>query len=128
MPARIKIITVFYFIILVGVVVLADNKGTAHLLRFSGGIPYFDKISHFLLMGGLSFLVNAALKAREVSLSKLRYLLGTLLVLLIVSLEEFSQLFVSGRAFDIGDLVADYLGIFIFGEIARRIVLKYQVE
>ena len=128
MPIRVKIVTVVYFLILVGIVVLANNKGTAHLLRFSGGIPYFDKIAHFLLMGGFSFLLNLALKARLVNAWKVRYLLGTLLVLIIVTLEEFSQLYVSGRAFDIGDLVADYAGIFIFGEVARRIVQKYRVK
>ena len=111
-----------------GIVVLADNKGTQYLLKFSGGIPYFDKIAHFFLMGGFSFLVNLVLRVREFSVWKFRYLLGSLIVLIIVTIEEFSQIFISGRAFDLGDLVADYLGIFIFGELARIIYRKYLLK
>ena len=119
MVAKIKIITVVYFLILVGIVVLADSRGTQFFLKLNFGIPYFDKVGHFVLMGGLSFLVNLALRAKTVSIWKIQYLLGSLIVLLIVTIEEFSQMFISGRAFDWGDLVADYLGIFIFGELAR---------
>jgi len=52
MPAIIKIITAIYIFIIVGIVVLANVNSTQYLLKFSGGIPYFDKIAHFLLMGG----------------------------------------------------------------------------
>lgn len=125
MSAKIKIITVIYVFIIAGIVVLADVKSTQYLLKFSGGIPYFDKIAHFLLMGGFSFLVNLLLSARKVSLWKFRYLLGSLIVLAIVTVEECSQLFISGRSFDIGDLIADYLGIILFGELARFIFRRY---
>lgn len=125
MSAKIKIFTAIYIFVIAGIVVLADNKGTQYLLKFGGGIPYFDKIGHFLLMGGFSFFVNLVLRVREFSLWKIRYLLGSFIVLIIVTIEEFSQIFISGRAFDWGDLVADYLGIFIFGEIARIIYRKY---
>ena len=42
-----------------------------------------------------------------------------LIVLVIVTVEEVSQIFIRGRTFDAGDLVADAAGIIIFGEIAR---------
>jgi VanZ family protein len=45
-----------------------------------------------------------------------------LIVLAIVTAEEFSQIFIRGRTFDAGDLLADATGIFIFGEIARLVV------
>jgi VanZ family protein len=48
-------------------------------------------------------------------------LLGSLIVLAIVTVEEVSQIFVQGRSFDAGDLLADGAGILIFGEIARFI-------
>jgi hypothetical protein len=35
-----------------------------------------------------------------------------------VTLEEISQLLVETRAFDLMDLFADYLGIFVFGRLA----------
>ena len=119
MSARIKILTIVYFFILAGIIFLADRKGTRYLLNFVGNIPYGDKIGHFVLMGVFSFLVNLALSAQRFQIWKFRYLSGSLIVLLIVTLEEFSQIFIRGRAFDLTDLIVDYLGIFLFGEIAR---------
>lgn len=128
MSTSVGIIAVIYFLWLVGIVVLANSKGTQHFVDFGVGIPYFDKIAHFVLMGGLSLLVNLALKVRKVKLLSISYLLGSVAVLVIVTIEEASQIFVRGRAFDLGDLVADYLGIIIFGEFARFICGEYVVK
>ena len=125
MSTRIKIITTIYFLILVGIVVLANNKGTTHLLQFSGGIPYFDKIAHFFLMGLFSFLLNIALGLKSVRLIWFNVLLGSLVVFVVVTIEEFSQIYVSGRAFDLGDLAADYVGISIFSVLAGRYFRRF---
>ncbi len=128
MSSKIKIITAIYVLIIIGIIIIANTKSTQYLLRFSGGIPYFDKLGHFFLMGILSFLVNLLLKAKNVKIWKIKYLLGTLIVITLVTLEEVSQIYISGRAFDIGDLIADYLGIFLFGELARFIYGRYLVK
>ena len=123
MSARIKILTLIYILILVGIIFLADVRGTNYF-SFIRNVPFGDKIGHFLLMGMFSFLLNLALKAKIVQLWFFRYLLGSLIVVGLVTLEEFSQIFVRRRTFDLTDLVADYAGIFIFGEIARSICRK----
>jgi polysaccharide biosynthesis protein VpsQ len=122
MPAKIKILTFVYILLIAGIIIVANFKSTHYLLKFGGGIPYFDKIAHFFLMGGFSFLVNLVLQARTFSVRKARFLLGTVIVLTVVTIEEISQIFVAGRSFDYGDLVADYLGILLFGELARLLV------
>ena len=119
-----KILLVVYVFILAVIIFLADRRGTRYLLNFVGNIPYGDKLGHFCLMGGFSFLLNLVLDARTVSVWKLDYLLGSLIVLAVVTIEEISQIFVRGRTFDWGDLFFDYLGIFIFGELARFICRK----
>ena len=119
--ARMKILLVVYIFILAVIIFLADRKGTRYMLNFVGNIPYGDKLGHFLLMGGFSFLLNLALNARNFGLWKFNYLLGSLIVLIVVTIEEISQIFVSGRTFDWSDLVFDCLGIIIFGELARFI-------
>ena len=119
--ARMKILLVVYVLILAVIIFLADRKGTRYLLNFVGNIPYGDKLGHFCLMGGFSFLLNLVLDARTISAWKLNYLLGSLIVLAVVTIEEVSQLFVRGRTFDWSDLFFDYLGIFLFGELARFI-------
>ena len=117
--ARMKILLAAYVFILAVIVFLADRKGTRYMLNFVGNIPYGDKLGHFCLMGGFSFLLNLVLKAKTFRLLKINVLLGSLIVLLVVTIEEFSQLFVSGRSFDWSDLVFDYMGIFIFGKLAE---------
>ena len=119
--ARMKILLVVYIFILAVIIFLADRRGTRYLLNFVGNIPYGDKLGHFLLMGGFSFLLNLVLNARTFRIWKFSYLLGSLIVLVIVTIEELSQMFVAGRTFDWSDLVFDFLGIFIFGELARYI-------
>lgn len=116
---KIKIVTTVYVFILAGIVVLADFRGTRYLLDFVGSIPFGDKIGHFLLMGTFSFLLNLALSAKTIRFWRINVLLGSSIVLTLVTLEEFSQIFVVGRSFDLTDLVFDYAGIFIFGEAAR---------
>ncbi len=119
LSAGIKIVTVIYIFILAGIIVLADYGGTQNVLSFFGDVPYSDKIGHFCLMGILSLLVNLVLEARGVQIWKVNYLLGRLIVSIFVLTEEFSQIFIRGRSFDLTDLVFDFAGIILFGEIAR---------
>lgn len=125
MSKRIKILTIVYIFILAGIIVLADLKGTRYLLNFVRFVPYGDKVGHFFLMGIFSLMLNLALNARTFRLWKIQFLLGTLIVLIVVTIEEFSQIFVRGRSFDLTDLVVDFAGIFIFGELARLICRKF---
>ncbi len=128
MSARIKIITLIYVFILAGIVVLADVRQTQYLFTFIRSLPLGDKIGHFCLMGMFSLLVNLAFNAKTFRFRKLNYLLGSLIVLTVVTAEEFSQFFILGRTFDAGDLVFDYAGIFIFGETARFIRRKVTTD
>ena len=121
-----KILLVVYVFVLAVIIFLADRKGTSYLLNFVGNIPYGDKLGHFCLMGGFAFLLNLVLDARTIKFWKFNFLLGSLIVLTIVTLEEFSQIFIRGRTFDLGDLFFDYLGIFLFGELARFICRRYK--
>ena len=127
MSARIKIIALIYIFILAGIIFVADLHGTSYF-AFVGLLPFGDKIGHFCLMGMFSLVVNLALSATTIGIWKLRYLLGSLIVLTIVTIEEFSQIFVRGRGFDSGDLLADAAGIFIFGETARFVAQRYFSE
>jgi VanZ family protein len=119
--ARMKILLIVYILVLAVIIFIASQKGTRYVLNFVGNIPYGDKLGHFLLMGGFSFLLNLVLNAKTFGVGKFNYLLGSLIVVVVVTLEELSQKFVAGRTFDWGDLVFDYFGIFVFGELARFI-------
>ena len=116
-----KITLYVYVFILAVIIFLADWNGTAYLLDLVMYVPFGDKIGHFLLAGIFSFLLNMVLGARKVSLRRIKYLTGSLIVLTIVTIEEISQIFVSGRTFDWSDLFFDYLGVYLFGVIAQVI-------
>ena len=89
-----------------------DVGQTQYLFTFIESLPPGDKIGHFCLMEMLSLFVNLALNAKTFQFWKLNYLLGSFIVLAIVTAEEFSQFFISGRTFDLSDLIFDYAGIF----------------
>lgn len=118
---KIRLLAVVYVIALVAIIFIADIEQYKHLLQPIRGIPYGDKISHFLLMGLLSFLVNLSFSCSRIKVLGLYFLKGSLIVAVIVTIEEFSQLFLKYRTFDLIDLVSDYLGIFLFGRLAHLV-------
>lgn len=119
MPVRIKALAAVCFFILAGIVLLASLPETQYLFKPVRRLPFGDKLGHFFLMGFFSFLVNLLLRARCFQVWKVRCLIGSVLVLTVVTLEEFSQLFISSRSFDVADLLFDLAGILMFGELAR---------
>jgi len=81
-------------------------------------LPLGDKISHFFLMGGFAFFVNLALSCRTFTFRKKQILTGSAVVLILVLLEEFSQIYFPYRTFSIGDIIADTGGIILFSYLA----------
>jgi VanZ family protein len=73
------------------------------------------------MMGIFAFLLNWSLNFKQIW----RISLGSLIVLVIVTIEEISQIFIRGRTFSWNDLVADLLGIVIFGELGGLIVKRW---
>lgn len=124
MSAKIRILTGIYLLIVAGIIVVADIKSTSYLLSFVGNIPYGDKIGHFVLFGVLAFLVNFTFGMRSFSFGRFEYLLGSLIVMIVITAEEFTQIFMRGRTFSWLDLLCGYAGILVFGEMARVVYRK----
>jgi len=111
--------TVLFGIALVGVVALANSgSATAELLNIVQNIPGRDKTVHFLLMGTMALLLNLCWRAERWQMGPVPVLKGSIVVGVVVTLEEFSQLFVPLRSFSFEDLAYDYLGIFLMGQCA----------
>ena len=114
------------FLLFIGFVILSANSGWDFF--FFGWVKYLplgDKMAHFLLVGGVSFFVNLLLEVKKIKIGKFAFLLGSCLVFAFITLEEFSQLFLTRRNFDLVDLSANYLGIFFFGQLAFLICEKF---
>jgi len=116
---NIKIITALYILLILLIITLANQGDYLYFIKiFIDKIPYGDKLGHFLLMGLLAFFVNLLFKCAEFKVLKLSFLKGSVIVFFVITLEEFSQIFIETRSFDLGDLGSDYLGILVFGRLA----------
>jgi VanZ family protein len=120
-PLWLRATTIGFAIFLLGLVLLA-NRGVELLRQVAAFVPGGDKTAHFALMGTMAFLMNLCWRSERWQLGPLPVLKGSALVALIVTLEEFSQLFMIRRSFSFEDLAYDYLGILIFGQIAAWLV------
>jgi polysaccharide biosynthesis protein VpsQ len=102
------------------IVIAADAGRLPKYLTVFYNFPFGDKLGHFSIMGLLAFVVNAALFPRDVNLFGRPFLLGTILIVVFVTLEEISQNFFPSRTADLIDLLASYLGIFFADWLCRR--------
>ena len=119
---RLKWLALAYAATLVILVVVAGRGQLA--VRWLLHLPYGDKIGHFVLMGIMSFLVNAALGDARLRWRGLAARKGSVLVGAVVLFEEVSQLWLEYRAFELADLAADFAGIWVFAELAAHVVAR----
>ena len=119
-----RILVILFAGFLALIVYLANQGRLYDYVPNVNDYPGADKICHFLLMGTMALLANLALGGRKVQLASKSPYLGSLIVLILVTLEEFSQLFVSSRSFDLLDLSFDILGIYFLGNLGGELARK----
>ncbi len=107
-------------------VIYAASQGTLpffirRLYMFPGG----DKLGHFILLGIASFFANQVLYPRHFLVFGKVFFIGSLIVLVAITAEEISQMFLTNRTFDLVDLSFSYLGI-IGGDIVVRLLKRKQ--
>jgi VanZ family protein len=72
-----------------------------------------DKITHIFFASILTLLANFILQPRRIRIFSHEFLLGTLIMLFLFTLDETSQIFLPGREADPLDLAASYTGLLI---------------
>jgi len=114
-----KRVTALYIFLILLIIAFANQGDYIHVLKnLVSKIPYGDKWGHFFLMGLLAFFVNILIACDKFKLFGLSFLKGSAIILVIVTLEEISQIWIVNRSFEFMDLTVDYLGIFVFGQLA----------
>jgi len=113
----------FFFFILY-IIFLADSADYNFAFQFVGHIKYGDKIAHTLLYGVMALLLNYGLGFRVYQVKLLHFIplklqIGSMAVFIFAFLEELSQYYIPSRTFDMGDLLADLIGIVIFSFYTR---------
>lgn len=99
-----------FFLFISYIIFLADTAELNYGLKIARIIPYSDKVMHALLYGMMAMFLNYGLGYKKIY----GMLLGAVLVLLFATIEEFSQIFIITRTFDLGDLLADIVGVTLF--------------
>ena len=117
---KIKIITLFYILLLAVTIAAADEGKLFRVYSLVGKIPEGDKIGHFVLMGLLAWLLNASLGWRKSAVGGRKVLLGSAFVFAFATIEECSQRFFPARTFELLDLAGDYTGIAVAGLFMPR--------
>ncbi len=116
---RAKVALIGFVAFLGTIIVLADSGHGRSLFALADRLPAGDKLGHFILFGILSFLVNLILRAAEWRWNSLTLLKGSAIVFSLSAVEEFTQLFFRARTFDLLDLLAGGLGVWLCGRLAQ---------
>jgi len=110
-----NIIALFYIAFICILVFVSDigylNKSRGWLAE---NVLYYDKAGHFILVGILAFTLNVLFMKTKVKTFYPMLFIGSYLTFVFATIEEFSQIFISSRSFNIYDLIANYLGIAFF--------------
>lgn len=100
-------------------IILADNGQfplwIKKLYDYKGG----DKLGHLLIMFLLSIVMNIFFNLRRFNFFNQKILLGSFIASIIVTGEEFSQIFFPNRTFDLRDLICSLIGVFFGGYLLR---------
>ncbi len=116
LPAFLFSIFTLFIILLV---VAADTGAGQKYWAFLRNIPLGDKLGHFFLFGTLAYLADRWLRREWRLPGGWTWPLGSTLVAVAATVEEFSQIFLPHRSFDPGDLLADFAGILVAALLAK---------
>lgn len=115
-----KWITILFTLFILLVIVLA-NAGALGLMGMLNRIPFGDKAGHFLLYGTLSFLLNKSIIKKVPKRNPAHLITGvSLLLSVIIGIEEWSQSLFPARTMSLADLAASYAGVTAFALLAYR--------
>ncbi|MFO0589813.1 MAG: hypothetical protein U0441_19895 [Polyangiaceae bacterium] len=87
------------------------------------GLPGFDKLMHFLLVGTFGALLDASLGHRPIVRVPWVPRVGPGIALALAGTEEFMQRFSPRRSSSWGDLIANYTGILVLSWVVKRITM-----
>ncbi len=116
---------ILFSCLLIWIIFSADTGRGSIFFELVRLVPYGDKVGYFFLFGILTLLVNVGSGFKRFSLCSLRPYLGSMIVAVVVLLEECSQLYFPNRTFDFYDLLADSIGIIVFSGLTLVLEKRY---
>jgi VanZ family protein len=111
--------TLLFLFLIVAIVIGADTDHFPALLKPFYDFPGGDKAGHFILFGILSFLLNKSALVLFPKRTPARLVLTvSLLLSIVIGLEEWSQSLFPSRTMSLIDLGASYAGVLVFALLA----------
>ncbi len=103
-------------------IIFDANMGDSNILiELVEDVPYGDKMGHFLLYGILAFILNLTLDLKTIKYGGTELLMGSVIVLAFTVVEEFTQIPLRERNFELLDLSSNVLGIAFFSVLAMMV-------
>jgi polysaccharide biosynthesis protein VpsQ len=113
--------TLLFVLFIVAIVIAANADKFPEPLKKLYDFPGGDKAGHFGLFGILSFLLNRSALVLFPKRDSTRLILTTSLLLsILIGLEEWSQSLFPARTMSATDLIASYTGVAVFAFLAYR--------
>ena len=121
MKKLLLIATAIFSLLIVTIVIGANMDQFPDWLKRLYDFPGGDKVGHFILFGILGFLLDrsALLLFPERNPARL-VLTVSLLLSILIGLEEWSQSLFPARTMSCTDLIASYAGVAVFALLAYR--------
>ena len=115
MKKRLLVATALFTLLIVAIVVGANADVLPRPLKQLANFPGGDKTGHFILFGILTYLLD---KSALILLPKRNpaqlILTVSLLLSILIGLEEWSQSLFPARTMSVNDLLASLSGVFVF--------------
>jgi VanZ family protein len=110
----------FLFLLFIIVLVIGADAGQfPQPLKYLYDFPGGDKAGHFILFGLLNFLLTRSALSLFPNRTPTRLILVvSLLLSILIGLEEWSQALFPARTMSITDLIASYAGVTLFACLA----------
>lgn len=113
--------TLLFSLLIMAIVIGADVDRLPRPIDFLYHFPGGDKVGHFILFGILSFLLNKSALLMFPQGNTLRIILtSSLLLSIVIGLEEWSQSLFPSRTMSVVDLIASCAGVSVFAFLAYR--------
>jgi VanZ family protein len=115
------ILTALFALLILLIVIGADADRLPRLVQYVYDFPGGDKAGHFFLFGILSFLLNKSALNLFPERDPARLVpTVSLLLAILIGLEEWSQALFPARTMSLLDLTASYVGVIFFALLACR--------
>ncbi|WP_440906190.1 VanZ family protein [Catenovulum sp. SX2] len=115
-----KSICIAFICFIVWVIAAANSGANLILFQLVAGLPYGDKLGHFVIFLLITICAELLLKSRRWNFGRMQISAPSILVASFVILEEFSQLFIDNRTFDWLDLIASLVGVIIASWLTHK--------